>query len=145
MNFALNKPLSKFLPVFGAAIILILDQYIKHEVRQEGGFYVCNQGISFGLRINNVFFWLVLGIVLLFGLFWLFYKKGSWEGLLLFSLGMSLISGGALSNILDRFVFGCVFDYIKTFPWFPLFNLADFSISLGSLLVVFHITSDKHS
>ena len=50
-------------------------------------------------------------------------------------LGLALMAGGALSNILERLILGHVIDWIPL-PFFDLnFNLADVAISLGALIV----------
>ncbi|GJD94486.1 signal peptidase II [Methylobacterium iners] len=54
-------------------------------------------------------------------------------------LGLALIAGGALGNLVDRFVDGAVTDFLGLHTagihWFA-FNLADFWISLGVVLLV---------
>jgi len=56
-----------------------------------------------------------------------------------FALG--LISGGAISNLYDRYIYGAVIDFIwlhRSFSWgsfsWPLFNLADCCICLGGAI-----------
>ncbi len=54
-------------------------------------------------------------------------------------LGLALITGGALGNLVDRFVDGSVTDFLDLHTagihWFA-FNLADFWISSGVVLLV---------
>lgn len=54
-------------------------------------------------------------------------------------LGLSLVTGGALGNLLDRWRHGGVTDWIDLHPagshWFT-FNLADAWISVGVVLLV---------
>lgn len=57
-------------------------------------------------------------------------------------LAMGLILAGAFGNLIDRFRFGPVVDFIKVivwpprnFPW-PTFNLADIFITTGILLLL---------
>lgn len=61
----------------------------------------------------------------------------SWEG---FSL--ALILGGAIGNVIDRLWHGQVIDFIDlyygSFHWYT-FNLADFFITLGALMLVKNI------
>jgi len=55
-------------------------------------------------------------------------------------LGLTLVIGGAIGNLIDRAVYGHVIDYIlfHTPVWsFAIFNLADAFISVGAALVVF--------
>lgn len=47
-----------------------------------------------------------------------------------------LILGGAVSNLFDRLFLGCVIDWISIFS-FPVFNLADLVIFLGTLFFVY--------
>lgn len=52
---------------------------------------------------------------------------------------LSLILGGALGNVIDRFAYGAVVDFLD-FHWsgahFPAFNVADSAISVGAALLV---------
>jgi signal peptidase II len=54
-------------------------------------------------------------------------------------LGLSLILGGALGNLLDRVRFGYVIDFIDVFyrnhHW-PVFNVADSAICLGGAILL---------
>ena len=58
-----------------------------------------------------------------------------------FRLGAGLALGGGLSNLLERIFHGQVFDYVQ-FPRLPgrlgrlVFNLADFALALGGVLMV---------
>ena len=114
-------------------VLVFIDQFLSYGIRLGGGFYLCNSGISFGLLVPSVVFWLVLAIFFLLFLFFI-YKKGSFS--YLFTLGLALFISGALSNIADRFLLGCVVDYIMLFKnIFPIFNLADVEIFLGSCFV----------
>lgn len=122
--------------------VILLDQFIKYKIRQEGGFYICNSGISFGLEINETFFWLSLAFfIIIFFYIHHFYNKEVFSKLSLLSL--SLIGAGAFSNIIDRLIFGCVLDYIIIHPIFPVFNISDISIFLGSCSLLFSLYSKK--
>ena len=67
------------------------------------------------------------------------------KGKVLLKLGLSLLMGGAISNVADRFSRGYVIDYFS-FNYKKLksviFNLADMAIFLGSfLLLLYSFTS----
>lgn len=61
------------------------------------------------------------------------------------AIGIGLIAGGALGNVIDRLRFGAVFDFLDFFiktgsgrEWhWPAFNLADSAISIGVALLLF--------
>ncbi|MGE0083983.1 MAG: signal peptidase II [Desulfococcaceae bacterium] len=62
------------------------------------------------------------------------------------SFGLCLIFGGAIGNLIDRFRFGKVVDfldfYIGTYHW-PAFNVADSAISVGVTIFVIHLLFNK--
>lgn len=55
------------------------------------------------------------------------------------AIGLSLVLGGALGNLIDRMVYGYVIDFIqwyyKEFYW-PTFNIADSAITVGASILV---------
>jgi signal peptidase II len=58
----------------------------------------------------------------------------------MFCLGLALILGGALGNVIDRLRFGSVVDFVDlyAFGWhWPAFNVADSAITLGAALLIF--------
>ena len=100
---------------------------------------VWNTGISYGLFDS----WPLLGLGALIVaaiaalLFW--WWKADQP---LVRIGLMLCIGGALSNAVDRLLFGAVADFFH-FHWqdwsFYIFNLADTSITVGVLLLVLDI------
>jgi signal peptidase II len=57
----------------------------------------------------------------------------------LFAVSVGLVIGGAIGNVIDRFRFGAVADFIDVrhllyFPW--IFNVADSAISIGICLLL---------
>ena len=66
---------------------------------------------------------------------WTLRKQKNW----ILSLGLALVLGGALGNVIDRIVLGYVIDFISVdiFGWeFPAFNVADSAISVGAGLLI---------
>ena len=55
------------------------------------------------------------------------------------ALGLCLILGGAIGNLIDRVYLGYVIDYIQiwlgSYAW-PAFNVADASISVGAAILI---------
>lgn len=141
-----NKPLFN-ISAFCGLLIILIDQFLKYKIRQNGGFYLCNRGMSFGIVPPIPIFWFIFSIfLLLLVIFFVFlYNQESFSKNLLF-FGVFLLLGGALSNVLDRLFFGCVLDYISILKkFFPIFNIADISIFCGSLFIlVFLIKKPKN-
>lgn len=95
--------------------------------------YQENTGIAFGIKMPQPVI-IILNIIILFGLVYIFFqeinprKKTS-------ILAISLILAGAFGNIIDRFTYGFVVDFIAIFSY-PRFNLADTYITLAVLLLI---------
>jgi signal peptidase II len=85
----------------------------------------------------HTFYFLVaasLGAVVLLLVWFLKLKDGDSR----LTLGLSLILGGAVGNLIDRLRFREVIDfldfYLGQYHW-PVFNLADSAITVGTFLV----------
>jgi len=102
--------------------------------------YVENRGISLGMlqATNMEMRWLLVGMTALIGLVVLIWMMR--EKILGDILGLSLILGGAIGNIYDRYIFGYVIDYadlhIGTFRPFLIFNIADAAITIGVVIIL---------
>lgn len=92
-----------------------------------------NYNFAFSLMVPHSIIY-VLYVILLAGLI-VWFSRLKFRTLLL-RLGFVLIMVGALSNIADRIYLGYVRDFIYVF-WGNIFNLADFYILLGILLILF--------
>tara|TARA_A100001011_G_scaffold102316_2_gene107841 strand:+ start:35043 stop:35522 length:480 start_codon:yes stop_codon:yes gene_type:complete len=149
-------------PIFFTAFIVIIDQLSKFIARSNmnlyspsiellGNFfkftYVENSGIAFGINFNNgpIVFTILASIATIFIIWYLFKsKKESY----LFRLSLSFILGGAIGNLIDRYLFGKVVDFfhlsIGQFSW-PVFNVADSFVTIGMALYIYSIYIDEKS
>lgn len=144
-------------------IIVFLDQVSKmiilryvrlfHEISVIEGFFsivhVRNPGGAFGFmsdyssEVRSILFLAVSSLASLAIAF--FYMKipvaFSW-----LSTALLLILGGAIGNLIDRFRFGEVVDfldfYVGTHHW-PAFNVADSSITIGMIILLYHLLLNK--
>lgn len=96
---------------------------------------VWNTGISYGL-LDDLPVW-ALGVIMLVAIAAL--SVWWWRSReLLVRLGLALCVGGALSNALDRLIYGAVADFFH-FHWgswsFYIFNIADVAITFGVVLL----------
>ena len=100
---------------------------------------VFNTGISYGLFSGGGDFqkWTLILLSILIIIFLLSLIRN--ESAILSKLSISFIIGGALGNVLDRFTYGAVVDFIslhaKGFSWY-IFNIADMFIVLGVILFI---------
>jgi signal peptidase II len=128
MDFISRKNL--FLFWSSGGLILAGDQLSKMLIRLRGGFYICNPSIALGLKIPEALFWIFwLGIIILIS--YLIYR----ECIIQNTLYLILIFAGALSNLIDRLWHGCIVDFIQL-GFGPIFNLADFFITLGAIMLM---------
>lgn len=96
-----------------------------------------NEGLAFGLLqgVGPLMGWLSIIIVLLLLVYLTQVPRQMW----LLRMGLGLIIGGALGNLIDRITVGQVLDFIET-PLRPgIFNVADLAINLGLVLCLLGI------
>lgn len=106
--------------------------------------YLENRGAAFGILQNNRFFFIILTIVIVGFLIYYFiknYKKNS----RFLNIAIAFIIAGALGNFYDRLFNAYVVDFIEfAFVKFPVFNVADIFVTLGSgLLIIYMIFLDQ--
>jgi signal peptidase II len=97
---------------------------------------VWNTGISYGL-LDGLPVW-TLGVIMLaaivaLGIWWVRAESA------LIRLGLALCIGGALSNAVDRLIYGAVADFFHLHwgTWsFYIFNVADVAITIGVILLI---------
>lgn len=100
--------------------------------------YSKNPGLIFGLFANNIFFNIILPIlvIILIGYYW--YKKEISE------IGSVLIIAGILGNLIDRILYGYVTDWIffMIYPKYniSLFNLSDASLVIGIIISIYYLS-----
>lgn len=149
--------------LIGAAVIIALDQITKSAILSRfvlhesypvitGLFnlvYVLNPGAAFGFladaseTFRSIFF---IGITLAVLLMIVYYIVKSESGNTLYVVSLTMIFAGAVGNLIDRIRFGAVVDfldfYIHTWHW-PAFNVADSSISVGAVLIIWGMISQR--
>ena len=96
-----------------------------------------NPGAAFSMGENLTWLFTAIQLAFVLGALWFGPRMTSkWE-----ALGLALIAGGALGNLIDRlfrdpgFWFGHVVDYISVGN-FAVFNLADVSITVGVVVFI---------
>jgi len=128
-----------------AAVVLVADQLTKQLVRSSIALgesrhllpgvtlvHAQNSGIAFSLFTGSETGVIVVA-VLVVAVVLTYFARHSERRLMWLPCG--LIVGGALGNLLDRVREGVVTDFIKLPDW-PAFNVADASITIGVLALV---------
>ena len=98
--------------------------------------HVTNDGAAFGLfdGANVLLAASTLIAVVVVGLYYLFPPLNHW----MIRLGLALILGGSVGNLLDRLYQGSVTDFIN-FSHYPAFNVADSGIVVGVAAVILYL------
>gem|GEM_PF-315147 len=121
--------------------------------------FIENPGMAFGLDVGPKMFLTLFTIVASFVILYYIYKHRR-DGFLL-RLALAFILAGAVGNLIDRTFYGKIYGYAplfygkvvdfmqvqfwdftifhKTYSSWPIFNVADVSVSVGFLLIlIFH-------
>lgn len=108
--------------------------------------YVENIGAAFGILKNKQPFFIVITIVVIAGI--IFYMKKNEKLTNWMRTSMVLILSGAIGNLIDRIRFNYVVDFIDVkfgnFYDYPVFNIADSAIVIGTILFAFLVLTDKY-
>ena len=143
-----------------SGLVLVLDQLTKflvdrsfrlHEVLEVTPFFnmvlVHNRGAAFSFLSDaggwQREFFIGIAVTASVWIAWLLRRHSSQ---LLFCLGLSLILGGAVGNVIDRVLYGAVRDFLDFhafgYHW-PAFNVADMGISCGAVLLIWDAFASK--
>ncbi len=119
--------------------------------------YIENPGMAFGIDIGGKMFFSIFSIVASIGIIFYLYKVR--DESLLFRFSLAMILGGAVGNLIDRVFYGVIFNQAPLFygrvvdfidadffninlfgyhlnRW-PVFNIADASVTCGVVLLLF--------
>ena len=139
-----------------ALVIIIVDQWTKWLAETNLTFHdpvpviepflnwtlAYNYGAAFSFLADAGGWqkWFFSGLALVMSLFLIIYLIKAPRKATLLSLGLAMVLGGAVGNLIDRLLHGHVIDFIHVHyadVWhYPIFNIADVGISLGVLLIV---------
>ena len=102
-------------------------------------YFVWNKGFAFGLfqndinLVNNIYMILILLVIVILFIYATTINKN------IYYFSFSLIIGGAIGNLIDRFSYNAVLDFIdlhyNNFHWY-VFNIADITITVGCILTI---------
>ena len=147
----LNKKIYLSISIIIASFLLdrfsklyVIENFIKNNFKDQfineflNFTLIWNKGIAFGLLQSETFFYHLISFLILLIVLFIFYliiKSATVLEITCFSL----IGGGALGNLYDRFYYNAVPDFIDlhygSFHWFT-FNVSDIFITLGIILLL---------
>ncbi|WP_323702654.1 signal peptidase II [Mammaliicoccus sp. Dog046] len=96
-----------------------------------------NQGAAWGILQGKMWLFYIVTIVVLVILIVFFKNEG--YGKPLTQLGLSLLIAGSIGNFIDRLFRGEVVDFVDTYIFgynFPIFNVADASLTIGVIVLI---------
>ena len=150
----INKIQTKIYFLSFSIFIIIIDQFTKYLM-----FYnyktvinkdyllfrldfVKNYGAAFNIFSGNRIFLSCISIIFSILLTYLILRKNTINKYDLYSY--SFILGGTIGNGMDRILRGFVIDFINlNFINFPVFNIADISINIGFIFLLYSIFKNK--
>jgi len=150
----INKIQTKIYFLFLSIFIVLIDQFTKylmfdnHKLFINKDFllfkldFVKNYGAAFNIFSGSRIFLSFISILFSILLIYLIFRKNTLNSIDLYSY--SFILGGTIGNGIDRIYKGFVVDFINlNIINFPVFNIADISINIGFIFLVFSFFKNK--
>ena len=150
----IKKIQSKLYFLSFSIFIILTDQFTKYLMFYNYKLYlnknfflfrldlVRNYGAAFNIFSGSRIFLSIISIIFSIILFYLILRNKSSNSLELYSY--SFILGGTIGNGIDRIVKGFVIDFINlNIIDFPVFNIADISINIGFILILYSMFKNK--
>ena len=150
INFKNNR----FYYILISILIILSDQFTKNIININHKSlinndliffsidYVKNDGAAFNILSGSRIFLSTLSIIITLVLIYFILNKKNLSNLDL--LSYSFILGGTIGNGIDRVTKGYVIDFINlNFINFPVFNIADISINIGLIFIIYRLIKYK--
>ena len=124
--------ISKYLMLYNQKILMNKD-FLLFKLD-----FVKNYGAAFNIFSGSRIFLSLISIIFSILLIYLILTKNTLNTIDLYSY--SFILGGTMGNGIDRLLKGFVIDFINlNIINFPVFNIADISINIGFILLLYNI------
>jgi len=150
----INKIQTKLYFVSLSIFIVLIDQFTKNLIFNNKELFinkdfllfkidfVQNYGAAFNIFSGSRIFLSLISIFFSILLIYLIFRKNTLNLLDLYSY--SFILGGTIGNGIDRVYKGFVVDFINlNIIDFPVFNIADISINIGFIFLLYNIFKNK--
>ena len=150
----INKIQTKLYFLSISIFIILIDQFTKYIMFYNYKFFVNkdfilfrldfvkNYGAAFNILSGSRIFLSIISIVFSILLIYIILKINNLNSLDLYSY--TFILGGTVGNGMDRILRGFVIDFINlNFINFPVFNIADISINIGFVFLIYSFFTIK--
>ncbi len=153
---ASKKEKNSFLMIAIIILIIGIDQLSKFILNNnlvlhqsnpviKGFFYltlVHNRGAAFGILKNQLPLFILTSFLAIILIYLNLKNSAGSKKFSAGNLGLGLILAGAVGNLIDRLVLGYVIDFLDFRVW-PVFNVADSSITIGAVLLGWSLLIDS--
>ena len=149
-----NKIQTKLYYLSLSFFIILLDQFTKYliffneKIVINKDFFlfrldfVKNYGAAFNIFSGNRIFLSCISVIFSILIAYLILVKNKFNSIDLFAY--SFLLGGTIGNGIDRILRGFVIDFINlNFINFPVFNVADISINIGFIFLLYSLFKNK--
>ena len=146
----INKIQTKIYFLSLSIFIVLIDQFTKYLMFYNKQLFinkdyllfkldfVKNYGAAFNIFSGSRIFLSLISIIFSILLIYLIFRKNTLNSFDLYSY--SFILGGTIGNGIDRIYKGFVVDFINlNIINFPVFNIADISINIGFIFLLYNI------
>ena len=131
------------------AVLIVLDQYTKYlaviRLKDKPAYpiingvlefnYLENKGAAFGMLQDKKTLFIFMTVIMLTVVFYVLLKLPNKKKFVSWQIFLCLICAGGVGNMIDRVRFDYVVDFIYfVLIDFPVFNLADILITIGTVL-----------
>ena len=150
----INKIQTKLYFFSLSIFIVVIDQFTKYLMLNNNKLFinkdfllfkldfVKNYGAAFNIFSGNRIFLSLISILFSILLIYLIFRKNNLNSFDLYSY--SFILGGTIGNGIDRIYRGFLVDFINlNIINFPVFNIADISINIGFIFLLYTIFKNK--
>ncbi|WIV10791.1 signal peptidase II [Proteiniborus sp. MB09-C3] len=123
----------------GNAPVVIIENFLRLN-------YVENFGAAFGILQNKKIFFIIITTIVVIGI--IVYIKTNTNLTITMKIALAMVIGGAIGNLIDRVRLGYVIDFVDVNFWglydFPVFNIADSSIVIATILICYLVIFNKY-
>ncbi|MTI47751.1 MAG: signal peptidase II [Firmicutes bacterium] len=134
--------MTKYLAVeklMGQSPFVIINNFLQFN-------YVENFGAAFGIMQNKQTFFIIITVIIFVAIIIFMKLNNNLNKIMKISLVMIL--AGAIGNLIDRIRLGYVVDFVDVkfgnFYDYPVFNIADSSIVVATLIIIYLVLTDKY-